>query len=63
VASVLYFGIDIGTRIFKCLTGGYCGPGIASGWLYLAMLGGVYLGFEVGSYLLRLSARRIKSAA
>jgi hypothetical protein len=49
----LYFSVVVGMRIYKCLTGSYCGPGIANGWLYLALLGVSYLGFEICSYLLR----------
>lgn len=48
IAAIAIWGdAQITTRIFKCLTENYCGPGVASGWVYLAMLGVVYLVFEV----------------
>lgn len=56
-AAALWCDIQIGARVFACLTETYCGPGVASGWGYLAMLGVVYLAFEVMSYLLRRAAR------
>lgn len=43
-------------RVFRCLTTAYCGPALASGWGYLAMLGVVYLVFEAGAWALRRSA-------
>jgi hypothetical protein len=33
-------------RVFHCLMGKYCGPGVAHGWILLAMLGAAYLAFE-----------------
>ena len=45
-AIALWIDIQITIRIFRCLTETYCGPGVASGWTYLAMLGVVYLVFE-----------------
>lgn len=33
-------------RLFRCLLGEYCGPSIAHGWIFLAMLGVGYLVFE-----------------
>ncbi|MBB2486992.1 hypothetical protein H5407_17320 [Mitsuaria sp. WAJ17] len=56
-AGALWSDIQIGARVFTCLTEAYCGPGVASGWGYLAMLGVVYLAFEALSYLLRKAAR------
>jgi hypothetical protein len=50
--------LQITLRIFKCLTQRYCGPSIASGWGYLAMLGVVYVGFESLSFALRKLVRR-----
>ena len=35
-AAALWGDVQIMMRIFKCLTRTYCGPGIASGWTYLA---------------------------
>lgn len=42
-------GVDvlIILRIFHCLTETYCGPSVASGWTYLAILGVVYLVYEI----------------
>lgn len=37
---------QVTVHIFRCLTETYCGPSVASGWIYLAMLGVVYLLFE-----------------
>ncbi len=52
IAAIALWGdAQITTRIFKCLTESYCGPGVASGWIYLAMLGVVYLVFEVSALL------------
>ena len=42
----LWIHFRITMRVFRCLTESYCGPGIASGWTYLAVLGAVYVGFE-----------------
>lgn len=46
VVAALWGEAQIIVRIFKCLTETYCGPSVASGWTYLAMLGVVYLAFE-----------------
>lgn len=51
--SALWVDVRIASRIFKCLTEAYCGPSIASGWIYLAMLGVVYLAFEGIIYLVQ----------
>jgi hypothetical protein len=40
-AVALWADMQITIRIFKCLTEGYCGPGVAGGWTYLATLGAV----------------------
>ena len=59
--AALWSDLQITVRIFKCLTEAYCGPGVASGWAYLAMLGAVYIGFEIAFFLLKMhSARREK---
>lgn len=42
----------IALRIFKCFTSSYCGPGVASGWIYLAILGLAYLGLILGVRLI-----------
>lgn len=52
VLVALLFGValvadvKIIARIFHCLTGAYCGPTVAHGWIFLAMLGVVYLVLE-----------------
>jgi len=46
VVVVLWFDALTLFRVFKCLTEAYCGPSVASGWVYLAMLGAVYLILE-----------------
>ena len=51
VMATLWFDVIITTRVFKCLTDSYCGPNVASGWIYLAMLGTVYLAFEFLVYI------------
>ncbi len=55
VAGAFALWIDLQTvaRLFNCLTGTYCGPGIASGWTYLAMFGLVYVVFELVFWVLR----------
>lgn len=52
-AAALWSDVQITVRIFKCLTETYCGPSIASGWTYLAMLGVVYSAFEAVMFVLR----------
>lgn len=47
VVSVLLLDANIVLRVFRCLTQDYCGPSIASGWGYLAVLGAAYLVFEI----------------
>ena len=56
-AIALWSEIQVVGRVFACLTEAYCGPGVASGWGYLAMLGAVYFAFEAVNYLLRKVAR------
>ncbi len=56
-AIALWSDIQVAGRVFACLTEAYCGPGVASGWGYLAMLGAVYFAFEAVNYLLRKVAR------
>lgn len=46
-------------KVFNCLIGNYCGPGVASGWSYLALLGGAYLLFEALNYLIRKFNKRL----
>lgn len=52
VVAALWSDVRIAVRIFRCLTETYCGPGIASGWTYLATLGVVYVFFEVAIFML-----------
>jgi hypothetical protein len=56
-AAALWSDMEITVRIFKCLTETYCGPGVASGWTNLAMLGVVYLAFEAVMFVLRRVGR------
>ena len=55
-AAALWSGVNIATRIFRCLTETYCGPSVVSGWTYLAMLGVVYLVFEFVIFVIQKSA-------
>jgi hypothetical protein len=57
VLTCLWCDAQIAMRVFRCLNEAYCGPSVASGWLYLAMLGSVYLVFEAASYLMRKARR------
>jgi hypothetical protein len=52
-AVALWADMQITILIFTCLTESYCGPGVASGWTYLAMLGAVYLAFEVVVFVMQ----------
>jgi len=56
-AIALWADMQITVRIFKCLTESYCGPGVASGWTYLAMLGVVYFVFEVVVFVMQKISR------
>ena len=56
-AAALWSDVQITVRIFRCLTQTYCGPSVASGWTYLAMLGVVYLVFEAVIFLLQRVGR------
>lgn len=51
--AALWADIRVSERIFSCLTEVYCGPNIASGWIYLAVLGSIYLIFEATIALMR----------
>lgn len=57
IAASVWCGVVIAMRLFVCLTEPYCGPGVASGWGYLAMLGAVYMAFEAAGYSLRKGSR------
>ncbi|QNR96799.1 hypothetical protein ICJ04_15100 [Stenotrophomonas sp. 169] len=55
IIVIAALAIDVVTisRIFICLTQPYCGPGVASGWIYLAILGSAYILFEVAILVLK----------
>ena len=53
VSAAVAVDAVIVSRIFTCLTQPYCGPGVASGWIYLATLGSAYVSFEVAMLALR----------
>ena len=52
IAAAILSEATIVDRIFRCLTKNYCGPLIASGWIYLAAFGAVYLIFEIAIFTL-----------
>ena len=56
-AVALWAEMQITIRIFRCPTESYCGPGVASGWAYLAMLGAVYFAFEVVVFVMQKISR------
>lgn len=63
-AVALWNEVRITARVFRCLTEAYCGPSVASGWTYLAILGIVYLFFEIAIYVLgRIVRAKAKSAS
>ena len=47
VGAAFCADVDVTWRVSRCLATTYCGPGVASGWIYLAMLGSAYLAFEL----------------
>lgn len=53
VVLVIVIDMNISIRIYRCLSEKYCGPNVASGWIYLSWLGIVYLVFEIFGYLIR----------
>ena len=53
VAAGLSADVIVTLRVFRCLTTSYCGPNVGSGWIYLSMLGAVYLAFEFIALVLR----------
>jgi hypothetical protein len=61
VVAALGSDLHITIRIFRCLTESYCGPSVASGWIYLAMLGTVYLAFEAAVVVLLKIERTSRS--
>lgn len=63
VAAGLSADMMITFRVFRCLTTSYCGPNLASGWIYLSMLGAVYLAFEFIALVLRRMSIRATIAS
>ncbi len=67
VVAVLGADIDVASRIHQCLThqymtdSAYCGPSVGSGWIYLSMLGAVYLAFELVGNLMQRVHRAVPS--
>ncbi|MEX8506321.1 hypothetical protein [Leptothrix ochracea] len=59
VVTALGADLQIASRIYRCLNETYCGPNIASGWIYLSMLGIVYLVFEIAGYFMRKVGRAL----
>lgn len=57
IVAALWIEVQIVFRLFRCLTQTYCGPSIASGWIYLAILGAVYLTFEMAIFLMERICR------
>lgn len=62
IVATLWADLQIISRIFKCLTETYCGPGIASGWTYLAILGFWYLIFETVIFVIHRFAGGTENA-
>lgn len=60
VAALATLGLDavVFMRVAKCLTSTLCAPGVASGWLYLAVLGAAYVSMELGLALSRVIGSR-----
>lgn len=56
--AILCLDAWIFTRVAKCLTSMYCGPGVASGWISLAALGISYIAMELVLASLRLMRRK-----
>lgn len=45
--ALLWLHLVVLFRVVRCLTSMTCGPGVASGWLYLAVLGIAYVVMEI----------------
>ena len=63
VGIALAFEVWIVIRIFQCLTEDYCGPSRAHGWIFLAVLGAVYLAFETLLAVVSAVARQASRGA
>jgi hypothetical protein len=59
----LVFEAKIVFRVFYCLIGEYCGPSVAHGWIFLAMLGTAYLAFEAAVAVVSVVARLASRSA
>ena len=53
LSLIAIFGLDlvVFAKVARCLTSAYCGPGVASGWIYLAVLGAAYILMELALLL------------
>ncbi|WP_312370092.1 hypothetical protein [Stenotrophomonas sp.] len=56
--AAVSLSIPLLARVFRCLTETYCGANRASGWIFLAFIGVLYLGFELLSNVALRVARR-----
>lgn len=61
VLAALWSEVKVVVHIFRCLTETYCGPSVASGWIYLAALGAVYLFVEIAIFVLNKVQARAAS--
>lgn len=57
ILTVIYTDVRVSLIAFNCLTKIYCGPNIATGWIYLATLGCIYLIFETIIFAINKSNR------
>jgi hypothetical protein len=51
--AVLWLHMVVFFKVVRCLTSVRCGAGVASGWLYLAVLGAVYVLVEMALLFVR----------
>lgn len=63
VALVALLCLDafVFARVAHCLTSVHCGPGVASGWLAVALLGAAYIFMELVALLASLMWRHAAS--
>ena len=61
--AALVADVGIIVRMFHCLTGAYCGPTVAHGWVFLAMLGVVYLVLEALVTVISAMSRLVSGGA
>jgi len=61
IIVALWADFQVASRIHQCLNDTYCGPSVASGWIYLSMLGVVCLAFELISHLIQRAHRAVSS--